>query len=312
MSNIKCFEDVDELDRLAYKTNDPISVSIDEDNDYIPIYSNSIKKKTLLKTIRGYITRYAYPIGSVYMSVTEVDPSELFGGEWERIQDKFLLSAGSTYSAGTSGGSATHTPSGSVNNTTLTTTQIPSHTHTFSGTSVSTSSISTQNTDYDAGHNHALTALAEIGPNTTDLYITRTYIRDIKPCEVSDAWVDPSDHSKGEKIVTSRRRYIMDPSSAGEVYTDYPPDDREGTEIAIEPKIKADGRTVWGYHKHNISGQTAMCDSHRHNMNHTHNITAAGSNASTGGGGAHNHGFTGNSQDTMPPYLTVYMWKRIS
>ena len=40
------------------------------------------------------------------MSISPADPSILFGGSWQRIQDKFLLSAGSSYSAGTEGGSA--------------------------------------------------------------------------------------------------------------------------------------------------------------------------------------------------------------
>ena len=47
-----------------------------------------------------------YPIGSIYMSVNSTDPSTLFGGSWERIQDTFLLASGSTYGAGSTGGSA--------------------------------------------------------------------------------------------------------------------------------------------------------------------------------------------------------------
>lgn len=39
-----------------------------------------------------------YPIGSIYMSANNVDPSTLFGGTWQRIEDKFLLAKGSTYS----------------------------------------------------------------------------------------------------------------------------------------------------------------------------------------------------------------------
>ena len=31
---------------------------------------------------------------------------------------------------------------------------------------------------------------------------------------------------------------------------------------------------------------------------------------SVGGGGSHNHGFTGTAQTILPPYLAVYMWKR--
>ena len=46
-----------------------------------------------------------YPVGSVYISANSTSPASLFGGSWTRIQDKFLLSAGSTYSAGSSGGS---------------------------------------------------------------------------------------------------------------------------------------------------------------------------------------------------------------
>lgn len=61
-----------------------------------------------------------YPIGSVYISVNEINPSTLFGGEWEQIKDKFLLSAGDTYSAGATGGEATHT---------LTVDEMPSHKH---------------------------------------------------------------------------------------------------------------------------------------------------------------------------------------
>lgn len=50
-----------------------------------------------------------YPVGSIYMSVNNTNPAELFGfGTWEQIKDKFLLSAGDTYNAGDSGGSATH------------------------------------------------------------------------------------------------------------------------------------------------------------------------------------------------------------
>ena len=61
-----------------------------------------------------------YPIGSIYMSVNSTNPSTLFGGTWVRLQDTFLLAAGSTYSAGSTGGEATHK---------LVTSEIPSHTH---------------------------------------------------------------------------------------------------------------------------------------------------------------------------------------
>lgn len=55
---------------------------------------------------RGSIFDFIYPIGSIYMSVNSTSPETLFGGTWVQIKDTFLLSAGDTYTAGTTGGSA--------------------------------------------------------------------------------------------------------------------------------------------------------------------------------------------------------------
>ena len=61
-----------------------------------------------------------YPVGAVYISVNSTSPASLFGGEWESIGGRFLLGADSTYTAGSTGGEATHT---------LKTTEMPSHNH---------------------------------------------------------------------------------------------------------------------------------------------------------------------------------------
>ena len=52
------------------------------------------------------IASLIYPVGSIYMSVNNTDPSILFGGTWERIKDRFLLSAGDSYIGGSTGGEA--------------------------------------------------------------------------------------------------------------------------------------------------------------------------------------------------------------
>lgn len=62
----------------------------------------------------------AYPVGSIYLSVTDADPAALFGGTWERIGGRFLLGADSTYAAGSTGGEAAHT---------LTVDEMPRHNH---------------------------------------------------------------------------------------------------------------------------------------------------------------------------------------
>ena len=52
--------------------------------------------------------QYVYPVGSVYISREATDPATLFGGTWERLKDRFILAAGDTYAAGTTGGEAAH------------------------------------------------------------------------------------------------------------------------------------------------------------------------------------------------------------
>lgn len=52
--------------------------------------------------------RGGYPVGSIYMSLNATSPAALFGGTWERIQDRFLLAAGSGYAAGAAGGEDVH------------------------------------------------------------------------------------------------------------------------------------------------------------------------------------------------------------
>lgn len=47
-----------------------------------------------------------YPVGSIYMSVNNTNPETLFGGSWSPLENRFLLGAGSSYTAGNTGGSA--------------------------------------------------------------------------------------------------------------------------------------------------------------------------------------------------------------
>lgn len=54
------------------------------------------------------------------MSVNDTPPNTLFGGEWEKIEDMFLLGAGTTYASGETGGEARHM---------LTVDEMPSHSH---------------------------------------------------------------------------------------------------------------------------------------------------------------------------------------
>ena len=58
--------------------------------------------------IKDYILDLIYPVGAIYISTNNTNPETIWGGEWQQIKDRFLLAAGSTYSAGSTGGETKH------------------------------------------------------------------------------------------------------------------------------------------------------------------------------------------------------------
>lgn len=84
-------------------------------DDYLILQGAStqrIKWSTLLDKL--------WPVGSIYQSSSSTSPASLFGGTWEQIKDQFILAAGDTYAAGSTGGEATHK---------LTDAEMPRHAH---------------------------------------------------------------------------------------------------------------------------------------------------------------------------------------
>ncbi|MCI6090650.1 MAG: hypothetical protein MR695_08805 [Solobacterium sp.] len=74
-------------------------------NDYLVMDDGSETSRIKALTLFNL----CYPVGSIYMSVNDVNPSTLFGGTWEKIKDRFLLASGDTYTTGNTGGEAAHT-----------------------------------------------------------------------------------------------------------------------------------------------------------------------------------------------------------
>lgn len=74
----------------------------------------------MIESLLNLIFDRAHPVGSYYWSSNLTNPSQLFGGTWVQVTDKFVLAAGSTYKAGTTGGEANHI---------LSISEIPSHSH---------------------------------------------------------------------------------------------------------------------------------------------------------------------------------------
>ena len=101
----------------------------------VALVSDTTVTITVQTSIEAYVNAdelldKIYPIGSIYMSVNNVSPANFLGGIWDSINDTFLLASGASYTAGDTGGEATHK---------LTIDEMPSHTHTMSaGTTDST------------------------------------------------------------------------------------------------------------------------------------------------------------------------------
>jgi hypothetical protein len=67
----------------------------------------------------------AYPVGAYYISSEPTSPATLFGGTWVRVENRMILASGSSYTAGSTGGSATKT---------LSIENMPTHSHSCSST----------------------------------------------------------------------------------------------------------------------------------------------------------------------------------
>jgi microcystin-dependent protein len=125
----------------------------------------------------------AYPVGSIYMSTVSTNPATLFGfGTWVAYgQGRMPISADGTYTAGSTGGSAT---------TTLSTTNLPSHTHSFSATSGNPNTslnhrhyVGSRDSTADNGGNYAQEFVSDAGsgygPNTYTNYQDLQHTHDI-------------------------------------------------------------------------------------------------------------------------------------
>lgn len=138
---------------LAITNSDDLTVTIDPDA-YVS-HTEFLEAVGDLQEQMASIYDIVYPVGSIYISVNNVNPETVFTGTtWEQIKDKFLLAAGDVYSGGATGGQAsvTYTPGGTVGSHTLTTAEIPSHNHEVE--------ITKDTGDNDVSHTHSIPALS--------------------------------------------------------------------------------------------------------------------------------------------------------
>ena len=93
------------VDNINYDASGTVQAQIAELNTTITSMQNQINN------IKGEVINEIYPVGSIYMSEKDDTVEKVqskFGGKWEKVTDRFLVGAGTSYPVSTTGGNKTH------------------------------------------------------------------------------------------------------------------------------------------------------------------------------------------------------------
>lgn len=262
---------------------------------------------TAWKSWQRSLVDIIYPVGSIYMSVNNVNPATLFGGVWQKIEGMFLLASSSSYALGSTGGSTSIT---------LTANQMPVHNHTASAVN---------NT-----HSHSVKMPSQTISTTTAQSVKHTHSVTFPETTYTTSQAPAHTHGRGSLNISgtffgaSVNQNVNFPFSGafsraagGVVFGGI-------TSTAHDNYVtKFSAKDGWsgslgsaGAHTHSLTIPetiltTASAGAHVHSVSvtvpeqtqattsntHTHNITInnAGGNAAV---------------SIMPPYLAVNVWKR--
>lgn len=224
-----------------------------------------------------------YPVGSLYMSVTSTSPESLFGGSWTQLTDMFLLAAGSTYSAGTTGGVATHTHTSAAH-----THSVTSHTHT---SAAHTHSIAAHSHS-SAAHSHTVGAHAHSGPSHTHAS--------------TGLWAKVAGTSGGIAFREDGTSSMWAASyRVAGTYAGFTSNITGGTPVMGSTAAEGTGAT---------SAVGLTTDSTTPNDVSSVSLNSDSTTPGVTGGTALTTGYTTplstGSSSNLPPYLAVYVWKR--
>lgn len=252
------------------------------ENPSLAVVNNNLD---IIDAAVGNILNTVYPIGSIYMSIESTSPASLFGGTWERITGKFLLSAtdngssGAEQAAGNTGGEAAHKLTSAESGIPAHSHGLNSHTHTVGAHSHGLNGH-THSYDHVNGNTNGTTISQDQMPSHTH----RMTNGDNGTSQSNDNYM--SQYSTNSDLTYSLRSTGTSPS-----------------------RFQSGYRGGSGSHSHGIGTYSVNTGG---NSGSTANSAAFNSGAATGNTANNTAANASSAHNNMPPYLSVYMWKRVS
>lgn len=108
----------------SYDVDDGVTIEHDGQS-----FSTSEPTGTLCNVSGINSSLAGYPIGAIYMSKSDKNPQNIFGGTWTAIKDRVVIGAGSLYNAGDEGGSKDAVVVSHTHYVNLTAASAGAHTH---------------------------------------------------------------------------------------------------------------------------------------------------------------------------------------
>lgn len=272
------------------------------DNGYDANDANLNPLVTAIKSLFIFKPLDAWPVGSIFLSVSAVSPAQIFGGTWERIEGSFLWAANSAYPAGQTGGEATHLLTANEMPThahSISLDEAGSHTHTAASGSAGSHNHTASNSDA-GGHGHTITITSAGAHSHTrgTMNITGTCVGEHTPTywgpdTLSGAFYGMNEAANHGGVGDSDYDNVRTGFDAARTWTGETSSNGSHTHAANASNV--------GNHNHTISVGSAGSHSHTVTVNSVGNHNHSASIGNAGSGQAHNN---------MPPFLSVYAWKR--
>ena len=304
-------------------TDGSSTIYVNEDKQQL----RQIPVNDFIASIKQKMCDMIYPVGAIYISTNSKSPAELFGGTWQKIEGRFLLGASSTYKVNATGGSAdavvvSHSHSNSAHTHTIAshthsignhTHSIGNHYHEISLTSGGASQGHTHNISITSGANNRGHTHTWSGANAHSHRLTggNGYAITVE----NDKNYEHYNPDHGFEHSAKGNWWLGSNKSVGKV---------ESTTITMSGTTS----NVSQSHTHSVSGATGgQSQGHTHSISGSTKSTVSGNTGSAGSAttsgsgtlttskaGGSGTGTTGQSGTgkNMPPYVAVYMWKRVS